>query len=150
MPTTLDANNRILWLVEKGLRFFSQCECGYSGNREYPEWECGGCGASLPSESRPANLEAQAEYDAYLVFRDAESEDFHAAGTRVSRTGGGEWANGHDMFQLPRQGDPERRTAYSLRDFEQKLRKTNLNEDGVTTWDKQPPRFLNPDEKSPW
>lgn len=64
---------------------------------------------------------------------------------------GSEFNSGWEMFMLPKQGvDPERRTAYSVADFEQKLRKTNMNQDGVTTWDKKPPRYLSPDERSPW
>ena len=63
---------------------------------------------------------------------------------------GNEFNNGWEIFMLPKQGDPENRKAYSVADMENKMRRTNLNQDGMTTWDKKPPRYLSPDERSPW
>ena len=63
---------------------------------------------------------------------------------------GNEFNNGWEIFMLPKQGDPENRTAYSVADMENKMRRTNLNQDGMTTWDNKPPRYLSPDERSPW
>jgi hypothetical protein len=148
--TTLSANSRIQWLLEKGLRFSADCSCGSWAIREFPAWDCSNCGHILPQELRPSNHEAEADYIEWRAHYEESLQPWSEARPAGGSSGSGEWSNGHEMFQLPKSGDPENRTAYSLRDYEQKLRKTNLNEDGVTTWDKQPPRFLNPDEKSHW
>jgi len=133
------------WLIDQGLRTLHTCTtCKFTGAVEYPEWTCQKCESKISAP--PRNSKAEIEFTQYLEDRDIWLNDAQAA--RPSRTGSGEWANGFEMFALPREGDPENRTAYSLRDFETKLKKTNLNEDGVTTWDKQPPRFLKPHEES--
>lgn len=146
---TLDANNRVTWMIEKGLRHSAECpSCKSWAIFEYPTWDCYSCGSAL--EYTPSNPEAEADYLTWDADYQASLKPWSTPRKPGGSSGEGEWANGYDMFMLPHDGDPERRTAYSLRDFEQKARRTNLNEDGVTTWDKQPPRFLTPDEKSPW
>lgn len=116
--------------------------------------KCPNCGPVIVNNEDRSCMACAWEYSREWGSADEEGFAAYLESNWGRDSRGNEFNGGFDMFMLPKHGehkhDHESRRAYSVHDFEQKLRKTNVNQDGVTTWDGQPPRYLGPEEKSQW
>lgn len=129
------------WKQQHGLRVWATCEhCSAQGTVEFPDWSCYRC-----DKANPQSVDEEAAA-AYTRWEEEVEEQYESRFQGVPRMGGGEWANGWEITTIPHDGDPENYTAYSLHDYQQKLKRTNVREDG-TTFDGKAPRWLAPGEE---